>query len=129
MPRPPRQPVFWLICFVLWFGGLWLLSSRSGDETRLPAIPGFDKVAHFGYFFGGGGLLAAFLFRLAPRRPRWLPSLLLIFVIMGSIGWLDEVHQSYVPGRVGNDPGDWIADVTGAITGALVFRKLHRRLL
>lgn len=125
----PHRPLFWLSCFIAWFAILWLLSSRSGDAGGLPKIPGLDKVAHFGFFFGGGGLLAAFLFRLRPQSPRWPAIVTLVFGIMALIGWLDEVHQNHVPGRNGNDPGDWIADVTGAITGSLVFRKLHRRLL
>jgi len=129
MPAPTRSPFFWLTCFAGWFIVLWLLSSRTGDAGGLPPIPGLDKVAHFGYFFGGGGLLSAFLFRLSPERPRWLLMLATVFVTFALIGCLDEYHQSHVPGRTGNDPGDWLADVSGAVTGALVFRRMHRRLL
>lgn len=129
MSVPSRSPFFWLLCFVAWFGVLWLLSSRPGDAGGLPPIPGIDKVAHFGFFFGGGGLLSAFLFRLNPQRPRWFLLMALVFIIMGLVGWFDETHQSYVPGRSGNDFPDWLADVSGAVAGALVFRKFHRRLL
>jgi len=125
---PSRNPWFWFACFAGWFGILWLLSSRAGDAGGLPPIAGLDKVAHFGYFFGGGGLFSAFLFRLRPDRPRWLWIVVSVAVTFSLIGWLDEHHQSHVPGRTGNDPGDWLADVSGALCGALVFRRLHRRL-
>ncbi len=125
----PRNPWFWFACFAGWFGILWLLSSRTGDAGGLPHIPGLDKVAHFGYFFGGGGLLAAFLFRLRPHRPNWLLIVAMVFVVLALVGWLDEYHQSHVPGRTGNDPGDWLADVSGAVCGALVFRRLRRFVL
>lgn len=124
----PRNPWFWFACFAGWFGILWLLSSRSGDAGGLPPIPGIDKVAHFGYFLGGGGLLAAFFFRLRPHRPHWPLIVAMVFVVLALVGWLDEHHQSHVPGRNGNDPGDWLADVSGAVCGALIFRRLHHIL-
>lgn len=124
-----RDARCWFACLVIWLLVLWLLSSRTGDAGGLPPIPGLDKVAHFGYFAGGGWLLAGFLFRLRPDRPRWGQILVIVFVIAALMGWVDEYHQSHVPGRSGNDFGDWIADVTGAVTGALALRLFHRRFL
>jgi hypothetical protein len=37
---------------------LWMLSSLPGQDIHLPPFPEADKVAHFGYFFIGGFLLA-----------------------------------------------------------------------
>jgi VanZ family protein len=54
---------------------------------------------------------------------------LIVTLILSLIGILDEYHQSFFANRTGNDPGDWLADTLGALCGALVFRKLHRRLL
>jgi VanZ family protein len=124
-----RSPWFWFACLVAWFGTLWILSSRAGDLGSLPAIPGIDKVAHFGYFFGGAGLFSAFLFRLQPERPNWFWILGSVLLVFSLIGWLDEFHQSHVPGRNGNDLGDWLADICGAICGALVFRRLRHFIL
>jgi VanZ family protein len=47
-------------------------------------------------------------------------------LVVGLTGALDEFHQSHVPGRSGNDPADFAADLLGALCGALVFRKAHR---
>ena len=39
--------------------------------------------------------------------------------LVGSvIGRLDEYHQTFTPGRSGNDYGDWLADTLGAAAGA-----------
>jgi VanZ family protein len=128
MLKPLRQPLFWLISFFIWFGVLWILSSRSNPTSDLPEIPNLDKFLHFGYFFGGGGLLSAYLFCRNPERPNWLRILLITAVVIGSVGILDEIHQTYTPNRSGNDPLDWLADILGAISGSLVFRRYHRAL-
>lgn len=82
-----------------------------------------DKIAHFGYFFGGGGLLAAFL-GLRQRVPAPHGSFRNVFwlvVLVGCVvGRLDEYHQSFTPGRTGNDIGDWLADILGTAVGAWV---------
>jgi VanZ family protein len=136
MPVPAfaRSPWFWWAAFAAWFLVLWKLSSGPMPETRGPEIPGFDKVLHFGYFFGGAGLLGAAL-SLGPLGvPRsgevpWRRIVGIVTVVVAAVGLLDEWHQSWVPDRSGNNPGDWLADACGALCGALVFRRCHRLLL
>ena len=123
-----RSPRFWLACFLLWFGVLWLLSGSSQTGDYAPAIANFDKFAHFGYFFGGSGLLCAYLFRRTPDRPNWRFTFSVAVIVVGLIGALDEWHQSFTPGRNGNDPSDLLADVLGAAAGALTFKRFHHRL-
>lgn len=129
---PPlrRTPRFWAICFTCWFIILNLLS--HGDKFHPPSnftfdILHFDKAAHFGYFFGGGGLLSAALY--FRKKLSWAYLILITTITLSLIGIWDEFHQSFFENRDGNDPGDWLADTLGAFAGALVFRKLHRRLL
>jgi len=128
MARLPRNPKFWLAGFLLWFAVLWTFSSFPGPGGYAPPIGHLDKVAHFGYFFGGGGLLSAWLFRLRPDRPRWTVILSITILALALIGGLDEWHQTFTPGRSGNDPFDWLADVLGAAAGGFTFKRLHRRL-
>ena len=47
---------------------------------------------------------------------------ILVFAILGA---LDEYHQTFTPGRSGNDPFDWLADVLGASTGIFLANQLH----
>jgi VanZ family protein len=121
----PRQPKFWLTCFILWFISLWILSSFAGPGQGLPPIVNIDKVAHFGYFFGGSGLLSAYLFRRSPLQTDWKRLFVIVVSIIAAIAVLDEFHQSFTPGRSGNDPFDGLADLAGAAVGVLVFKRLH----
>jgi VanZ family protein len=128
MKRLSRNPKFWLAAFLTWLGVLWILSSRSIPGPQIPPINHFDKIAHFGYFFGGSGLLGAWLYRRNPERPNWQAIILCVIFTIAVVGALDEYHQSFTPGRSGNDPYDWLADVMGATAGVCVFKWMHRRL-
>lgn len=128
MTRLVRSPKFWLAGFLVWFGVLWLLSGSNPTGDHPPPFPHFDKVAHFGYFFGGSGLLCAYLYRRAPDRPNWRVIFAVAVIVIGLIGALDEWHQSFTPGRTGNDPSDLLADVLGAAVGAFTFKRFHHRL-
>lgn len=110
---------------IIWFAVLFTLSSRSTLPPG-PQIPYQDKVMHFLYFSGG-----AFCFALArlntrsPAAPAWV-WWLHGTAFGGLIGILDEYHQTFTPGRSGNDPWDWLADVTGAGFGAFLAYVLLR---
>ncbi len=123
----PRQPRFWLLGFTTWFVVLWILSSGAQPEGIMPTFPFGDKVAHFGYFFGGSGLLTAYFFTRRLGEPCWKIISLSVILTLGLIGLLDEFHQSFVSGRSGNDPFDWFADVLGAAAGVWVFKFTHTR--
>jgi VanZ family protein len=124
----PRNPKIWLAGFILWLVILFVLSSFTLKGPDLPKIPNIDKVEHFGYFFGGGGLLGAYLFRRQPERPNWKALIGITIGILALVGISDEIHQSFTPGRSGNDPYDWMADVLGATAGALTLKRIHHWL-
>ncbi len=128
MPPIPRNPRFWLGAFLCWFAVLWTLSSFSLPGKYVPPLYHFDKVEHFGYFYGGSGLLCAYLFRRNPGQVRWGRLIATAILVIALVGWLDEYHQTFTPGRSGNDPFDWLADVLGATAGAFTFKKIHPRL-
>ena len=92
MPRPPRHPAFWSSAFAVWFAVLWFLSSLSPSSQASPEIPHLDKVAHFGYFFGGAGLLAASLYRLNPATPHWRRIILLTVLILLSYSDIEVIY-------------------------------------
>jgi VanZ family protein len=46
---------------------------------------------------------------------------ILLFALIGA---LDEYHQTFTPGRSGNDPFDWLADLLGAAAGTFLANRL-----
>ena len=117
----PRKPVAYLCLFVAWGVTLWFLSAGNPAPKNGPQIPHLDKVAHFVYFFIGGASLATCALVLWPslRFFKWRLAVV-VTVIISVIGRLDEYHQTFTPGRSGNDVGDWIADTLGGGAGAFV---------
>lgn len=121
-----RDPRTWLAAFAVWFGTLWVLSSQVRHFPPGLDFQFSDKLIHFGYFLGGGFTAAAFFFRRDPVTPNWPRIILLATLAAGLTGALDEWHQSWVPGRSGNDLPDLTADLLGAICGALAVRVGRR---
>lgn len=72
------------------------------------------KAAHVVEFAVLGALLA-----------RALPSLRSAIVLGSLYALTDEVHQVFVPGRVGS-PLDWGLDTAGVVAGALAWARLAR---
>lgn len=132
MPHYARSARFWGSALLFWFIILNILS--HGDRAVQAFdffgfdIPHLDKILHFGYFFGGGGLFAATLFFREVPWP-WVKIILIVTASLSIVGIWDEFHQSFFENRTGNDFGDWTADTLGALCGSLVFRVLHRVLL
>ena len=134
LPSCCARSSLWIASFLLWATALWILSDGPVPVEQGPEIPNLDKVLHFGYFFGGAGLLSAALYcRIRTRSPGpgklpWSRLTMTVILVLAAIGALDEWHQSWVPGRFGNDLGDWLADVLGACTGTVIFRHIHHIL-
>ena len=99
-----------------WAAVLFFLSSRPSVGVPLPN--GLDKLAHLVAYLVLGLLLARAVSRLG------LPPLSAI-----AIGWvygfLDELHQSFVPGRHA-EVGDWIADALGVVLGVAIYFSTPR---
>ncbi len=128
--RLPRSGKFWTGCFITWFLTLSYLS--HGNKVNLPEVPFFffipiDKLLHFGFFFGGGGLLSAALFY--GKKLPLMRLLFLVTLILSLVGIYDEYHQSFFLNRSGNDIGDWMADTLGAFCSVFVFWWSEHKLL
>ena len=120
----PKRPVAYFFLFIIWAVILWFLSEGIPPPKNGPEIPHLDKVAHFGYFFGGAGILSACLglwrrWKM-PEGFLWGVFVVVVIIVGVLIGRLDEYHQTFTPGRSGNDNGDWLADILGAVVGSWV---------
>ena len=121
-----RAPNFWLTSLILWAATLYTLSSFSKTlPDGGPEIPHIDKVLHFGYFMGGGIIFATWILLQKGTSARLLIRFAIPLAILACVGVLDEYHQTFTPGRSGNDPFDWLADVLGSATGLFLANRFH----
>ncbi len=123
----PKNKAVLFILWLSWVTLLYVMSSLSSNGGSLPPIWNIDKVMHFTYFFAGAVTVAKFLQQYDSLKLT-SKSLVRICILLGAIvGALDEFHQSFVPGRYGNDPIDFAADVLGSFAGAsyavYIFKK------
>ncbi|MES2708920.1 MAG: VanZ family protein [Verrucomicrobiota bacterium] len=137
------KPRFWAGVWGVWFLILFTLSSMSHPGPVID-VDNIDKVEHALFFAFGGAALAlsrilkdgavgadgdgkarAGELQSAGRNLKW--TALLVLVVGAAVGWFDEWHQSFTPGRSGLDIYDWLADITGSLLAvplALVIRSL-----
>jgi VanZ family protein len=106
------------ILLVSALAGIWIMSDRP-QIVAPPLFPHQDKVFHL-IEYGFLGLVIGINYDLFGRRI--LPAVLAGVIWAG----LDEIHQSWVPGR-DCSPFDFLADVAGlAVWLALAWRGLSR---
>ena len=103
---------------------IWILSS----QTRLPRIRGvfgIDKVQHSIAYMALAGTLILW-FPSAWRQSPILKALIPVILITSVCGFIDEIHQIFVPYRDCN-VWDWAADTLGAAIGASLILLLVRK--
>jgi VanZ family protein len=117
-----NQWVAWglLVCWAcaIWYGSTISLGSESPFQ-----LFGLDKAGH-AVEFGILAYLAAHALLLTGGIGRW-GGWQGAVLLAGLWGWIDEVHQLWVPGRT-TDPSDLLADIVGAAIGAWICLKLTR---
>ncbi|MGH8046907.1 MAG: VanZ family protein [Chthoniobacterales bacterium] len=122
-PRGKRLNFILWLTFAVWCITLFILSSIPNYRFPQPPFSWADKAVHTLIFATG-----AFLLGCAAKRTFHFASwkgAVLIFVTMVLIGVGDEFHQTFTPGRSGNDRGDLLADALGALLGLGCAALLH----
>lgn len=107
-----RRLLYWIPACII-CGISWYLSSQETIE-QMPEFWNADKFVHF-ICFGGFCFWVSFACFIRRKRSVWLPVL-----IVSVYGIIDEIHQSFTPGRECS-VFDWCADILGAVMGAFVF--------
>lgn len=116
-----------LLTLILYVLLIFFVSSRPYLQPPGPDFPAKDKVIHACEY----GVLGMLLFRAVGWRVsrKKLTTFLFLIAVAASVAALDELFQSYIPGRM-MDVLDWTADVTGASLGLIfmIRRKARREM-
>jgi VanZ family protein len=112
---------------LLWGVFLFALTSWPSPPRigLVEGIPNFDKMVHLTLY----GVESFFLYAAIrwPGRPRFsLARVLALVGLMAVWGIVDEVHQTWIPGR-SCEAGDVAADVCGAAIGGLLASAVSGR--
>ncbi len=105
-----------LLC---WAAGVLWLSSLSPPDLPESAFLLSDKVNHF-LIYAVGGWLSARALTVSRPHATVTGRIVQAVLIVTAVGVLDESLQRLTPGRAGGDVGDVVADMIGAVAGALL---------
>lgn len=115
----------WLaLGFALAYWGALFAGTHLPSGGRIPGH-GFDKLLHAGAYCGLAIVLASAWASIGVLD---LKARLMILFIASAYGAVDELTQSFVPGR-SPDIVDWAADTLGAMGGIAICTLLFRRSL
>lgn len=103
------------------------LSFSSTDSIKLVRFPHSDKVAHFLFYLGLGGVLYFDFQKDRLLRPRYDAMLWILFASGVVYGGVIELVQMYCTTTRSGEWLDWAADIVGLAVGMgigqLFFRK------
>ena len=113
-------PLIVYVLIIFW------VSTRPDIHTPGPKFSVQDKLEHLAEYLVLGGLLFMGIGWMVSRVK--LATFAFLLALGASIGALDEMVQSYIPGRA-MDVFDWCADVVGvgASVALFVFTRLGAR--
>jgi hypothetical protein len=103
-----------VLLLILYVAMIFFVSTRPDLRPPGPDFELKDKIAHFVEYFVLGLLLFASMGRTVSRSR--FAAILFLFAVGVSVAGLDELLQSYVPGR-NMDIFDWLADAAGVSVG------------
>ncbi|HSD72464.1 MAG TPA: VanZ family protein [Thermoanaerobaculia bacterium] len=104
------------IAAALWGGFLFAVTSWPNPPAISAGGLPVDKITHFFLY----AVEAFLLDRAFPRKGSGLALTRMLAITGGMALWgmVDEAHQQWIPGRQ-MDSGDLLADVSGALGGAI----------
>jgi VanZ family protein len=126
MDRPSRESMrtsAWLPA-ALWMALLFVISSFPGSAYPRVEWPGADKLVHVALYLPLGAALAHALRQAFASRGAGAHVAAAVLAA-GLYGVSDELHQAFVPRRSA-DAADVLADLVGALLGALLYRRVGK---
>ncbi|MDP2174189.1 MAG: VanZ family protein [Candidatus Cloacimonadaceae bacterium] len=111
-----------LILAILWYAGIWTVSSIPAEDIPSVKIISIDKLMHISVYF----ILALMVNRVFSNYSLSKKYALLIYLAMLVSAGLDEYHQYYIPGR-SVSVYDFIANSIGLLSGMFIYLRKHDR--
>ena len=110
-----------------WLWGVFILVMTSYPKVEIPqtAFMPMDKILHAGVYFIFAVLVSRALTRY--QKADLKQHILISTLITVGFALFDEIHQIFIPGRVG-DIADAAADIAGIIVAQIVFVKIIQPL-
>lgn len=126
--EPSQQPrtALWVGLWILWMALIAVSSHIPGEMMPRMPFEDADKAAHIAVYLVLGVLGVGAVARLRPDWPR--PLVGSTALVVGAVfGALDELHQSYVPGR-NMSMEDWLTNLLGLALAVIVARAARGAL-
>lgn len=118
--------MLWVGLWVLWMVLIALTSHVPGELLPQTRFEGADKVGHIAAYFVLGVLGVGAVARIRGDWPR--PLVGSTALVVGALfGALDELHQSFVPGRH-MSMDDWLTDLLGLALAVIAARAARGAL-
>jgi VanZ family protein len=114
--------LYWLPT-VAYCAAIYALSSLPASKLALELFPHADKLIHAVEYGLLGVLVARALGKGTPWELRRIEAVVGAILFCLAFGALDEIHQSYVPGRL-SEVLDVVADVGGGALAAALYAWL-----
>jgi VanZ family protein len=115
-----------MLPLILYLGLIFFISSRPNLKAPGPDFFLLDKLVHFMEY----SLLGVLLFRGIGKAmiQSKFGTFVFLLAVGSSVGALDEIFQSYIPGRI-MSIYDYLADTLGVTAGLIVafLWNSHRR--
>jgi len=115
-----KKQILRVIPSILVMTGLFTLSALPGHDPFLNSFHLSDKIEHIIAYFVLGASVCLWIpgQKWLAKPLRW--GILVLFISM-LFAISDEYHQTFVPGRSGNDFGDLTADFIGIFFAPIVY--------
>ncbi len=103
---------------------IFYLSNQPQIPFPEMGILSWDKLLHFGAYFGYGVLMQIAVIPNATKKNKKY-QIFIVILLSALFAVSDEIHQSFVPGRDA-DVFDVLADLVGALTSLLLYRRIEQ---
>lgn len=106
-----------LVCFIIFIGTCII---KPSQVPEMPSGVQWDKLLHFGMFFLLSAVSLIDYYRLYKGNPHPFRWVFWGFIVPVAYGGIIELLQLYAFSSRSAEWGDWVADILGSLSAALL---------